>query len=204
MRTRQGQKQSRRIRQRIRAQPRDVSVPRDPFGDDAVDWIAADRRRFAEREPQGIGGEAGGTGVGAGLPYDAAILRFNASGVFQWRRVYTGTLGDYDRFNEVKVASNGDVVGCGFIANTNSDGLVARLTSANVQVFQDTYNTGYVGGTALNENDATGVALDGSGKTIQAKIYPAFGLNHHEGHLLESRGPTIWAEDVKLFLERYL
>lgn len=49
-----------------------------------------------------------------------------------------------------------------------------------------------------------GAALAAMGKIAQAKIYPAFGVNHHEGHLLESRGPTIWAKDVHQFLERHL
>lgn len=39
---------------------------------------------------------------------------------------------------------------------------------------------------------------------VQSKIYPAFGFNHYEGHLLESRGPAIWSGDVRHFLERYL
>ena len=47
-------------------------------------------------------------------------------------------------------------------------------------------------------------SLAGTGKIVESKIYPAFGVNHHEGHLLESCGPAIWAEDVRRFLERYL
>jgi dienelactone hydrolase len=47
-------------------------------------------------------------------------------------------------------------------------------------------------------------SLIGTGKIVQSTIYPAFGANNHEGHLLESRGPAIWSEDVRLFLERHL
>ncbi len=47
-------------------------------------------------------------------------------------------------------------------------------------------------------------SLGGTGKIFQAKIYPAFGINCHEGHLLESRGAVIWAADVRHFLERFL
>jgi dienelactone hydrolase len=43
-----------------------------------------------------------------------------------------------------------------------------------------------------------------TGKIVQSKVYPAFGINNHEGHLLESRGPAIWSEDVRQFLERHL
>ena len=47
-------------------------------------------------------------------------------------------------------------------------------------------------------------SLAATDKIVQSKIYPTFGVNHHEGHLLESRGPAIWADDVRLFLERHL
>lgn len=47
-------------------------------------------------------------------------------------------------------------------------------------------------------------SLEGTGKIAQSKVYPAFGVNAHEGHLLESRGPMIWAADVRHFLERHL
>jgi hypothetical protein len=35
-------------------------------------------------------------------------------------------------------------------------------------------------------------------------VFPAFGVNAHEGHLLESQGPTVWSAEVRRFLERYL
>ena len=43
-----------------------------------------------------------------------------------------------------------------------------------------------------------------AGKEVQAKLYPAFGVNAEEGHLLERAGPIVWAEDVRRFLERWL
>jgi len=47
-------------------------------------------------------------------------------------------------------------------------------------------------------------ALDGHASPVWSKIYPNFGCNAMEGHLLESRGASVWAEDVHRFLERYL
>jgi dienelactone hydrolase len=47
-------------------------------------------------------------------------------------------------------------------------------------------------------------ALDGTGKTVWSKIYPPFGTNNMEGHLLESRGSLLWQQEVHRFLERYL
>lgn len=43
-----------------------------------------------------------------------------------------------------------------------------------------------------------------SGQIVQSRIYPVFGVNPHEGHLLESRGPVIWSADVRRFLECHL
>ena len=48
------------------------------------------------------------------------------------------------------------------------------------------------------------VALADAPQVMQSRIFPVFGANHHEGHLLESRGPTLWAADVRRFLERHL
>ncbi|MBN9061213.1 MAG: hypothetical protein BGP06_05420 [Rhizobiales bacterium 65-9] len=57
---------------------------------------------------------------------------------------------------------------------------------------------------SIRPTQELGAMLEGAGKSVQSKIYPAFGVNHHEGHLLESRGPAVWADDVRLFLERHL
>jgi dienelactone hydrolase len=47
-------------------------------------------------------------------------------------------------------------------------------------------------------------ALAGSGKVIEAKVYPDWGINRDEGHLFESTGQLIWGPDVRVFLERWL
>ena len=47
-------------------------------------------------------------------------------------------------------------------------------------------------------------ALKDSDQVVWSKIFPAFGINEMEGHLLESRGGQLWAADVHKFLERYL
>jgi carboxymethylenebutenolidase len=41
-------------------------------------------------------------------------------------------------------------------------------------------------------------------KPVQSAIYPAFGVNAEEGHLLEKSGSVLWGEDVRRFLERHL
>ena len=47
-------------------------------------------------------------------------------------------------------------------------------------------------------------SLEGSGKTVESRIYPQWGLTPEEGHLFESRGAQIWGADVRRFLERWL
>jgi dienelactone hydrolase len=47
-------------------------------------------------------------------------------------------------------------------------------------------------------------ALKGTGRVVEAKIYPAFGHTAMEGHLLADRGPLVWGADVRRFLERWL
>jgi len=47
-------------------------------------------------------------------------------------------------------------------------------------------------------------SLEGSGKVVESKIYPQWGLTREEGHLFESRGQMIWGADVRRFLERWL
>ncbi|MBI1776318.1 MAG: prolyl oligopeptidase family serine peptidase [Proteobacteria bacterium] len=47
-------------------------------------------------------------------------------------------------------------------------------------------------------------ALAGSGKVIESRIYPDYGINRDEGHLFESTGQLLWAPDVRRFLERWL
>lgn len=47
-------------------------------------------------------------------------------------------------------------------------------------------------------------SLARSPRPVFSKIYPDFGINPMEGHLLESRGASLWADDVFRFLERYL
>ncbi len=47
-------------------------------------------------------------------------------------------------------------------------------------------------------------SLEGTGKTVESRIYPQWGLTPEEGHLFESRGAQIWCADVRRFLERWL
>jgi len=47
-------------------------------------------------------------------------------------------------------------------------------------------------------------ARKAAGKPVQSAVYPAFGINPEEGHLLEKSGFALWGDDVRRFLERHL
>jgi dienelactone hydrolase len=47
-------------------------------------------------------------------------------------------------------------------------------------------------------------SLAGTGKTVEAKVYPGFGLSKDEGHALYTQGIPLWAGDVRRFLDRWL
>jgi dienelactone hydrolase len=47
-------------------------------------------------------------------------------------------------------------------------------------------------------------ALADRGERAVSRIYPPFGLTPWEGHLLAGRGPQVWGDDVRMFLDRWL
>ena len=47
-------------------------------------------------------------------------------------------------------------------------------------------------------------ALAGTSVPFEAKVYPAFGYTHDEGHYLAGRGTQLWGPDVRRFLEKHL
>jgi dienelactone hydrolase len=51
---------------------------------------------------------------------------------------------------------------------------------------------------------ALAAARAAAGKPVRSALYPAFGCNPEEGHLLEKTGFGIWGDDVRRFLECHL
>jgi carboxymethylenebutenolidase len=49
-----------------------------------------------------------------------------------------------------------------------------------------------------------GAAMQGGSVPFEAKVYPAFGHTHYEGHFFAGRGSQLWGPDVRRFLEKYL
>jgi carboxymethylenebutenolidase len=51
---------------------------------------------------------------------------------------------------------------------------------------------------------ALAAARAAAGKPVRSTVYPAFGVNPEEGHLLEKTGFALWGDDVRRFLECHL
>jgi dienelactone hydrolase len=51
---------------------------------------------------------------------------------------------------------------------------------------------------------ALAAARAAAGKPVRSTVYPAFGINPEEGHLLEKTGFALWGDDVRRFLECHL
>ncbi len=47
-------------------------------------------------------------------------------------------------------------------------------------------------------------AARAAGVTVEARVFPAWGLNPDEGHVFERNGPHVWGPEVRRFLERWL
>jgi len=46
--------------------------------------------------------------------------------------------------------------------------------------------------------------LAGTGKQVEHRVYPGFGLTRDEGHFLYGQGNMVWSADVRRFLDRHL
>jgi pimeloyl-ACP methyl ester carboxylesterase len=47
-------------------------------------------------------------------------------------------------------------------------------------------------------------SLEGSGKVVESRVFPAFGISRDEGHFFYREGPLVWGGAVRRFLERWL
>jgi dienelactone hydrolase len=83
-------------------------------------------------------------------------------------------------------------------------GLRAAMTAAALRLKIPIFLIQAANDYSVRPTQELGAALRAAGLRHRSRIYPAFGFNAHEGHLLESRGAQLWAADVKPFLEQYL
>ncbi len=78
--------------------------------------------------------------------------------------------------------------------------MIARATAATQPIFYIQAANDF----SIRPTQEIAAALVAAGRPHEAKIYPAFGLTHWEGHLLAGRGQQLWAADVRRFLARHL
>lgn len=78
------------------------------------------------------------------------------------------------------------------------------MTQAALKLTQPIFFIQAANDYSIRPTQELAAALAPTGKTVWSKIYPAFGLTPEEGHLFESRGSRLWADDVRMFLERFL
>jgi dienelactone hydrolase len=83
-------------------------------------------------------------------------------------------------------------------------GLRRLMTEAALRLSMPVFFAQAANDYSIGPTQSLPVSLAGTGKIVASRIYPAFGVNAHEGHLLESRGPTVWAADIRHFLEQHL
>lgn len=83
-------------------------------------------------------------------------------------------------------------------------GLRRRMTDAALRLTMPVFFIQAANDYSIRPTIEIAAALEGTGKIVQSRVYPPFGSNAHEGHLLESSGPVVWGADLRRFLERHL
>ena len=82
--------------------------------------------------------------------------------------------------------------------------IAAHMVAAAKQVSMPIYFVQAANDFSIRPTQDIARALQGSTVSYQAKIYPAFGHTHFEGHVLAGRGSQVWGPEMRHFLERHL
>jgi dienelactone hydrolase len=83
-------------------------------------------------------------------------------------------------------------------------GLRARMLDAARKALPPIFFIQAANDFSVAPTSALAQARAAAGKPVQSMVYPAFGSNAEEGHLLEKNGSVLWGDHVRSFLERYL
>ncbi|MBX7047445.1 MAG: SBBP repeat-containing protein [Ignavibacteria bacterium] len=116
-----------------------------------------------------------GTSKGTTLYGDYATVKFNSSGVLQWSARYNGPGNDLDQGSGICADTNGNVymTGYTFGSGTATDITTIKYNSSGAQQWVQTYD-----GTAVNYDQAHGIALDSSGNIIVVGYSSGIGSNY--------------------------
>jgi carboxymethylenebutenolidase len=82
--------------------------------------------------------------------------------------------------------------------------LRAAMTKAALQLTMPIYLIQAANDYSIRPTKELSAALSEAGKPMESRLYPDFGFNNYEGHLLERGGAQLWAAEVRSFLERHL
>jgi uncharacterized delta-60 repeat protein len=106
-------------------------------------------------------GFTGNTGTGA----DFTVVKLDTNGNELWRRVINGSVNADDEARAVSVDGSGNIIAAGLLANsaTGKDFFVVKFDASGNELWRYTLN-----GTANVDDQANGLAVDGSGNVFAA------------------------------------
>lgn len=154
---------------------------------------------FYDGQPNAVTVDAAGnvfvTGVslGDGSGQDYVTIKYSSAGVGLWTNRYNGPGNGNDGANAVVVDGSGNVIVAGLSVGTNGlssyfDYATLKYSGAGVPLWTNRYN-----GPANNADEATDVAVDGSGTVFVTGIsYPANGRADYATVAYSSAGVPLW------------
>lgn len=113
----------------------------------------------------------------SGANYDAVLLKYNNSGVFQWAQTYNAQ-GYYDQARGLAIDGNGDIYIVGSVmmnsAGTDINYLIAKYNPSGVLQWSDQYTS-----SGTNTDEAYAVAIDASNNAYITGVSQGAGLSNN-------------------------
>lgn len=78
------------------------------------------------------------------------------------------------------------------------------MTGAAARLTQPVFFAQAANDYSIRPTKELAASLEGTGKIVRSRVYPALGVTKDEGHFLFGRGVVVWGRDVREFLEAYL
>jgi hypothetical protein len=155
---------------------------------------------FYDDQPNAVAVDAAGNAFVAGVAFgingdnqDYVTIKYSRTGVALWTNRYNGPGNGNDGANAIAVDGSGNVIVTGISPGTNGlssylDFATIKYSGAGVPLWTNRYN-----GPANNEDEATDVAVDGSGNAFVTGIsYPINGRADYATVAYSSAGVPLW------------